>query len=93
LAIYTGFNSGNSSILEFGSWDVKGMAPSSEIRFFRCVDNKNLWIKANSFMFDYDTFISAEDRYLDINPHLPYIYLPNNDFSTFVNHANLKLQT
>jgi hypothetical protein len=80
LAIYTGFTTGNSSILEFGSWDPKGMAPASEIRFFRCLNNLNFWIKANSFSFDYDTFIAASDRYLDINPHLPYIYIPNNDF-------------
>lgn len=91
LAIYTGFQNGNSSILHFGSWDQKGMAPNAEIRFYQCFDDKNFWIQANHFEFDYDVFLTGETRYLDINPHLPYIYMPNQDFSNFVNHANKRL--
>jgi len=37
-------------------------------------------VTANNFYIGRYHFIYGQDRNLEINPHLPYLYIPDDDF-------------
>jgi hypothetical protein len=73
----------NSSNIKFGSWDQQAMVSYGELRMFRCQD-LNAWrVAGRNFYIGVNHFIRGQVRYLEINPNLPYLYIPDEDFISF----------
>lgn len=73
----------NSSNVKFGSWDAEAIVGGNELQLFKCQDLTAWRVKAKNFDIGSDAFIAGTTRYLEINPHLPYLYLPDEDWTKF----------
>ena len=76
---------GNSTI-KFGGWDPINVQKdtskySKGMRMFKTIDLANWNLRATNFYLGYDEFEQAGSaRVVNLNPHLPYIYIPDDDW-------------
>ena len=76
-------NNGNSSSIKFGSWDQAGMAPGSSLTMFR-TSNLDQWaLNADDYSIDGTKFLVGIDKKIVFSPHLPYLYMPSQDWVAF----------
>lgn len=73
----------NSSNVKFGSWDAEAIVGGHELQVFKCQDLTAWRVGAKNFAIGSDAFIPGATRYLEMNPHLPYLYLPDEDWTKF----------
>ena len=74
---------GDSSVLKFGSWDRSALAPGQELKNFKTKDSNSWIVNAKDFYLDGETFVTGIVKEIDFSPHLPYLYLPNGDWTHF----------
>jgi hypothetical protein len=75
-----------SSSIKFGSWDQQAIKDDGDIdiTMFKTIDEKAWMISGTSFMIGDVPFVPAgETRKLDINTHLPFVFMPDKDWITF----------
>jgi len=75
-----------SSSIKFGSWDQQACLDTgtTDITMFKTIDEKAWMLNGTSFMINDVPFIPAgESRKLDINTHLPFVFLPDKDWVGF----------
>jgi len=82
-SIYMRHNNGNSSNIKFGSWDSTGMAAGSSLRMVRTASLDQWSIMADDYSIGGSKFLTNADRRLVYSPHMPYLYMPSTDWSSF----------
>ena len=83
LMLNSNIEDGDSSVLKFGNWDRSTLASGQELMNFKTKDEKSWAVTAKDFYLDGDTFLSGVKKDIDFSPHLPYLYLPNGDWTHF----------
>lgn len=79
---------GNSSNIKFGGWDPSALQPGASLITFRTYSPQHWDLKADNFMIDGKAFLS-DVRIISIDPHIPYLYIPNNDWNDFAREMSL----
>jgi hypothetical protein len=75
-----------SSSIKFGSWDQQACLDtgSDDIKMFKTIDEKSWLIEGSAFKIGDVPFIPAgSTRKLDMNTHLPFVFMPDADWVTF----------
>lgn len=74
---------GNSSVIKFGSWDKFTLAPDTELHMLK-TDNLESWnLKGTQVKFG-DDIMMEKHIFVDIDPGVPYIYVPDEDFAVLI---------
>jgi len=76
-----------NSVIKFGSWDQHACLDTgnTDITMFKTTDLKGWTVKATSFMINDVAFLTpGSKRTFEINSHLPFLYLPFNDWIAYV---------
>lgn len=79
---------GNSSVVKFGSWDPSALAPGYRLTTLRTRDSRNWVLKSSEIKLNGVSFLSGVDKDIDISPHLPYLYMPDGEWSHFAYTMN-----
>jgi hypothetical protein len=79
---------GNSSVVKFGSWDPSALAPGASLTTLRTNDAKNWVLKSSEIKLNGVSFLSGVDKEVEISPHLPYLYMPDAEWSHFAYAMN-----
>jgi len=79
---------GNSSVVKFGSWDPSALAPGAHLTTLRTRDSRNWVLKSQEIKLNGVSFLSGVDKSIDISPHLPYLYMPDGEWSHFAYTMN-----
>ena len=75
---------GNHSVIKFGGWDLNALEAGSQLTVLKTQDEKSWTLTASKFMYGDESLLKNEvEKNIDINPHLPYLYIPNADFTHF----------
>lgn len=82
FGLYIRNENGNSSNIKFGGWDRSALYPGQTLTTFRTYSTAHWDLKANSFMLGGKTFL-GDRRVISIDPHIPYLYIPNADWTDF----------
>jgi hypothetical protein len=76
-----------SSSIKFGSWDQEACLEtgnSTDITVFKTIGLDEWYLNGTEFMIGDVPFISsAETRKLEISTHLPFVFLPDDDWLRF----------
>jgi hypothetical protein len=75
-----------SSSIKFGSWDQEACLDdgASDITMFQTIDEKAWMLNGTEFMIGDVPFIQdGKTRKLDINTHLPFVFMPDDDWVHF----------
>lgn len=83
LMLNSNVEDGDSSVLKFGSWDPSALQSGATLKNFKTKDSTSWTIEADAFYLDGDSFVSGIKKDIDFSPHLPYLYLPNGDWTHF----------
>ena len=83
LGMYMRHENGNSSNIKFGGWDKSALAPGVALRTFRTYSPAHWDLKANNYMLGGKCFLCDVQRIISIDPHIPYLYIPTNDWTDF----------
>ena len=72
------------SSIKFGGWDQHATldnGASSEITMFKTIDMKSWSLKGTQMLINNTPFVTkGETRVFDFNTHLPFLYLPDDDW-------------
>jgi hypothetical protein len=79
---------GNSSVVKFGSWDPSALAHGEHLTTLRTRNAKNWVLKSQEIKLNGVSFLSGVDKDIDISPHLPYLYMPDGEWSHFAYTLN-----
>lgn len=71
------------SYIKFGSWDESALAYDESLYTLKTKDNVSWTIRADKFYLGGEEFVSGNNKDMDFSPHLPYLYLPNGDWTHF----------
>lgn len=74
---------GITSYLKFGDWDQEGLLKGSRLNMFTTIEPTSWYLKSNSFFLGQESFMEDTNKLIDLNPHLPYLYIPDNDWRLF----------
>lgn len=83
VSFYVRMEAGNSSVIKFGSYDASGIEgedPKS-LRVFHTIATNSWSLRANNFRLGTEMLKHSGYRQVSLEPQLPYLYLPNSDFS------------
>ena len=86
--INTNLIDGNSSVVKFGSWDPSALAQGAHLTTLRTRNAKNWVLKSQEIKLNGVSFLSGVDKDIDISPHLPYLYMPDGEWSHFAYTLN-----
>jgi hypothetical protein len=86
--INSNIKDGNSSVVKFGSWDPTALAPGTELNVIRTTNSRNWVVAASEFKLAGITLLTGIDKDIDISPHLPYLYMPDAEWSHFAYNMN-----
>jgi len=84
---------GNSSIIKFGGWDQSALKPGSSLTVLKTKDEKSWTLSASEFLYNGTNLITGIDKRIDLNPHLPYLYIPDADWTHFAFTINSQYAT
>lgn len=70
-------NNGNSSSIKFGSADVSGQKQYSQMTNLKTNDIYSWHLKSNVVRIG-GVEVSRASQFIDLDPQLPYIYVPDN---------------
>lgn len=70
---------GNSSVVKFGGYDQNALKAGTSLTVLRTKDEKGYILKASEFKYDSTSLISGIPKDVDLNPQLPYMYVPDSD--------------
>ena len=74
---------GSNSATDPG-WDLNALEAGSQLTVLKTQDEKSWTLTASKFMYNNTSLLNNEvEKNIDINPHLPYLYIPNADFTHF----------
>jgi hypothetical protein len=73
----------NSSVVKFGGWDQSAIQAGDELHMFRTHNLEHWRLTADNFTLGDKPFLDGQMRLLDINSHLPFLYLPEADWLKF----------
>ncbi len=74
--------SGNFSSIKFGSYDEQGIAPGSSMSMYKTIDKTTWKINGKEFQANGHDLTSHQDRKVLFDMQLPYLYLPEYDFTS-----------
>ena len=74
---------GNSSVIKFGGWDQSALKPGTQLTVLKTKDEKSWTLSASEFLYNGTSLITGIDKRIDLNPHLPYLYIPDADWTHF----------
>jgi len=75
---------GNSSVIKFGGWDSDSLNPGTSLTVLKTVDEKSWTLVASEFTYNNTSvFTNTAVKNIDLNPHLPYLYIPEGDWTHF----------
>jgi|TARA_B110000305_G_C19017333_1_gene437714 hypothetical protein len=83
VSFYVNLKGGHSSLVKFGSYDQSGIQKNSQMRLFKTASVNTWTLRANSFFVGDKRIEIARDRYVSLEPQLPFLYIPDSDFSKF----------
>lgn len=83
VSFYVRMESGNSSVIKFGSYDESGIEPGNALKVFKTLATNTWSLRANNFKLGTQTLSHTGYRQVSLEPQLPYLYLPNADFQQF----------
>lgn len=83
LMLNSNVEDGDSSVLKFGSWDKSALKAGETLKNFKTKDSTSWAVTANNFLLDGLSYVSGVIKDIDFSPHLPYLYLPNGDWTHF----------
>uniref|UniRef100_A0A7S3IVK7 Peptidase A1 domain-containing protein n=1 Tax=Strombidium inclinatum TaxID=197538 RepID=A0A7S3IVK7_9SPIT len=77
-------SSDGNSLIKFGSWDKHGLKSGSELTVIRTTTQFSYDLRIESATLSGKSiFNDGKARLLNIDPQLPYLYLPSGDFNTY----------
>ena len=75
---------GNSSVIKFGGWDLEALTPGTSLTVLKTENEKSWTLKSSLFSYNgTNLFTSVVEKNIDLNPHLPYLYIPDADWTHF----------
>ena len=74
---------GNSSIIKFGGWDLDALDPGTSLTVLKTANEKSWTLIASEFMYNNKSLLTGVNKNVDLNPHLPYLYIPDGDWTHF----------
>jgi hypothetical protein len=86
--INSNLNDGNSSVVKFGSWDPSALASGQELNMIRTTSSRSWSVAASEFRLNGVNFLTGIEKEIDISPHLPYLYMPDAEWSQYAYHLN-----
>lgn len=87
-------DSSNGSMIKFGSFDRSGIMDGQNIEVYKTIDKTRWSINGNN-IYANNHVVTTSQREFSFNMHLPYIYIPDDDFKNFASamaqfHLNIK---
>jgi hypothetical protein len=86
--INSNLNNGNSSVVKFGSWDPSALAPGRPLTMIRTTSARTWALAASEFKLAGVSFLTGIEKEIDISPHLPYLYIPDPEWTQYAWHLN-----
>ena len=81
FSIYTSRNLGNSTHIRFGGYDLNGIAENESLKYIRTINQSTWAVEIGKLSIGGKTMdINYEEKTLQFDPAVPYIYLPSSDF-------------
>ena len=81
---------GNSSVVKWGSWDQNAIMPGEQLVLQQTLGLNWTLMAKNFYMFD-EVYLKDVPKKIHVDPHLPYMYLPEADYTHFAFTLNNKL--
>jgi hypothetical protein len=73
-------NRGNSSVIKFGGYDMNALkAEVTDLTVLRTKDASSYSLTASVFDYGSNSLLSGVNKNVHLNPHLPYLYVPDAD--------------
>jgi hypothetical protein len=88
VSFYVRMESGNSSVIKFGSYDESGIEPGSRLCVFKTVALNTWSLRANNLKLGVEKLAASGYRQVSMEPQLPYLYMPDADFTQFREKLN-----
>ena len=82
ISFFIKSNSATGSIIKFGSYDLTGIMNGQTLQVYETVDRTRWAINGNNILAN-DHVVTLNEREFSFNMHLPYIYIPSDDFKNF----------
>ena len=83
VSFYVRMESGNSSVIKFGSYDESGIEPGHRLRVFKTIAINSWSLRANNLKLGVEALKTSGYRQISLEPQLPYLYMPDADFDEF----------
>jgi hypothetical protein len=72
---------GNSSVVKFGGYDMNALVTNEKYTVLRSKDKTNFNVKSNTFNYGTENLLNGVYKDIHLNPHLPYLYIPEADWT------------
>ena len=72
---------GNSSVIKFGGYDENALADGNTLTVLRTKNEKSFTLLASDFYYGDTSLLTGVPKDIDLNPHLPYLYVPDADIT------------
>lgn len=79
---------GNSSVVKFGSWDSNTLQSGQSLMIFPSKSTKEWTLISPKILLNNADLGLAVAKDLVLSPHLPYLYLPEADWSHIAYYLN-----
>ena len=76
-------SSGNSSVIKFGGWDIGSLTPGNSLQVLRTKNEKSWTLLAGNIMYNKTLVLTGVNKEINLSPHLPYLYIPDSDWTLF----------
>jgi hypothetical protein len=71
------------SFIKFGDWDQNAITPGHTLKMFKTNSRSKWSIPAQDIWFNDEKILDGVEKLLELNPHLPFIYIPEADWTHF----------
>lgn len=79
---------GNSSVIKFGGYDESALQAGSSLVVLRTKSEKSFTLIAAEFYYGAVNLLSGVAKDIELNPHLPYLYVPDADITHIMYQIN-----
>lgn len=84
--MYVEMEEGNTSQIKFGSYD--DVALTSDLGLLKTYNEYTWSVRAKNFKIGDKDITTTTDRFVSLEPQLPYLYIPSDDFDTFTSQVH-----
>jgi hypothetical protein len=84
-------NAAIPSVVKFGDWDQEAIIPGHTLKMFKTNNNSKWSIPAKNVWLNDIVLLQGVGKYIELNPHLPFIYIPTPDWTHYAYELNKAL--